>query len=503
MSSSQPSTMPPASRTLARGLVPVLLLFVCLFATAASAQATVTQWTIRTVPTVGNQGRILGLSCISATSCIGVGWKKESSFSSPASLAAFWNGEKWTLQTVPAPEASTSAELTSVSCTSASACTAAGTYTPIASGKKTPFAERWNGTSWTVQTMPVPLQSEEAVLNGVSCPLATACVAVGVIQYGLFRPFVERWNGTAWTLEELKAPETPVGWSGAEFVTFAGVSCTAAYACTAVGSYRQLGGSTKLFAERWNGSAWTAQLPPAPEKALEPKLESVSCSSATACTATGNSKNASGVGSPLAEKWDGTSWAIQTTPSPTGEHKGTSLAGVSCPVGTTVCESVGSYQPTYSTNTPFAERFESSAWSLDPPFKSEAPEAVFRAVSCPTSSYCMVTGYAGSQPFTQTAGRVSKAPVMTGSPAVTPTTPKTGSPATTTNGKWNEEPTSFTYQWQRCTLECVNIAGATSSTYTPVAADLGNRLRTLVTATNIIGSTLGISALYGPVIEGP
>jgi hypothetical protein len=56
---------------------------------------------------------------------------------------------------------------------------------------------------------------------------------------------------------------------------------------------------------------------------------------------------------------------------------------------------------------------------------------------------------------------------------------------------------SFKYQWRRCNsagASCVNISGATASTYTPVAADVGFRLVSQVTATNSVGPAQASSA---------
>ena len=61
----------------------------------------------------------------------------------------------------------------------------------------------------------------------------------------------------------------------------------------------------------------------------------------------------------------------------------------------------------------------------------------------------------------------------------------------TTNGLWANSPTSYTYRWQRCDANgnaCANIAGATASTYKLVNADVGQTVRTLVTAKNADGS---------------
>ena len=62
-------------------------------------------------------------------------------------------------------------------------------------------------------------------------------------------------------------------------------------------------------------------------------------------------------------------------------------------------------------------------------------------------------------------------------------------------GTWDGSfPITYKYQWKRCEASdpvngsCVNIALATSSFYTPTAADAGSRLRVEVTATNSQGT---------------
>ena len=57
------------------------------------------------------------------------------------------------------------------------------------------------------------------------------------------------------------------------------------------------------------------------------------------------------------------------------------------------------------------------------------------------------------------------------------------------NGTWAGSLLRFTYQWQACTDRedagtCADIAGATRSTYTPVAGNAGNGIRVKVTAVN-------------------
>ena len=71
-------------------------------------------------------------------------------------------------------------------------------------------------------------------------------------------------------------------------------------------------------------------------------------------------------------------------------------------------------------------------------------------------------------------------------------TPQSGKLLVASAGGWTGgKPASFTYAWERCTPEgdgCAAITGATSSTYTPVAADVGHSLVASVTATTAGGT---------------
>jgi len=52
-------------------------------------------------------------------------------------------------------------------------------------------------------------------------------------------------------------------------------------------------------------------------------------------------------------------------------------------------------------------------------------------------------------------------------------------------GTWTQSPTGYTYQWRK---GGVNIAGATTNTYTSLSADVGSSIDCVVTATNAQGS---------------
>ena len=163
----------------------------------------------------------------------------------------------------------------------------------------------------------------DLALTGVACTSSSACTAVGTFTtLGSFPMMLaERWDGTSWALQTIPNPPNATD-SG-----LAGVSCTATSACTAVGTYRDLAGNQLTLAKGWNGTSWTIQ--PAPTGATG-SLTGVSCTSASACTAIIGAvctltcgvhpalRNIAGTPGMVAERWNGTSWAIQSIPNPTG-----------------------------------------------------------------------------------------------------------------------------------------------------------------------------------------
>jgi parallel beta-helix repeat protein len=90
------------------------------------------------------------------------------------------------------------------------------------------------------------------------------------------------------------------------------------------------------------------------------------------------------------------------------------------------------------------------------------------------------------------------APTNTSPPAVSGTAQE-GQTLTLTAGQWSGDPApTLTEQWQRCDASggnCADIGGATGSTYLLVAADVGQTVRVVETATNDSGSASQESAV--------
>ncbi|MGO9901607.1 MAG: hypothetical protein ACLP0J_18415, partial [Solirubrobacteraceae bacterium] len=88
------------------------------------------------------------------------------------------------------------------------------------------------------------------------------------------------------------------------------------------------------------------------------------------------------------------------------------------------------------------------------------------------------------------------APVNSALPVISGTAQQ-GDALSATNGSWSNSPTSYVYQWRDCSASgssCSNISGATSSSYTVAASDVGDTVDVVVTAKNAGGSTPATSA---------
>ncbi|HWH95174.1 MAG TPA: hypothetical protein VNT03_15040 [Baekduia sp.] len=103
----------------------------------------------------------------------------------------------------------------------------------------------------------------------------------------------------------------------------------------------------------------------------------------------------------------------------------------------------------------------------------------------------------------QTATVVAATPGSTVAPVLTAGN-RVGAMLTTSDGSWSPAASSYAYQWQRRVAGTyVDIAGATSRSYTLAAADAGTTVRARVTATNADGSGAGYSAASATVVAPP
>jgi hypothetical protein len=268
-----------------------------------------TNWTIQPTPKpAGVPGvALFGVACTARTFCMAAGTSFDSSGFPTGLVAERWNGQQWQLRPVPAPPGAPGSFFAGVSCTSPSFCTAVGARTDRAGNPVGTLAERWNGRNWAIQRTPNPPPG--GVLAAVSCTTPAACTAAGNLNGTSgsgTTTLAERWNGTTWTIQP--TPKLSAG----EGSFFSGVACQAT-ACTAVGLNLPNSGP-RMLAERWNGTSWHIQPMPTPPAAPDVDPPAVACPNLLACTAAGGYTN-TGPHVTLAEQWNGASNSAQPTAS--------------------------------------------------------------------------------------------------------------------------------------------------------------------------------------------
>jgi hypothetical protein len=259
-------------------------------------------------------------------------------------LAEVWHGKRW--QITPTPPLPLSQDsLAAVSCSWPADCMAVG----YKDQQHELLIERWQGARWTIQSAPTPAGSTHSTLSGVSCVTRRWCMAVGnyaAASGGIFE-FAEIWTGGRWSI--LPTKEIPDSASD-----FAAVSCTSQEACTVGGDYGTSEAENYPLAERWNGKDWTVQSVPHPEGQLNSMLNAVACSTAHACTAVGNYFTETGQIYTFGESWNGKTWVLQPTVNPSEQNN--SLSGVAC-TSATACTAVGGYTGPESEPRSLIERY--------------------------------------------------------------------------------------------------------------------------------------------------
>jgi hypothetical protein len=172
------------------------------YATSLSGQPLLSEtwkgsaWSIHRPPNpAGSKGSaLLSASCLSTTSCVAVGDYLTAGYSL-ATVGESRKGRSWTIHPTPNKRGKRSLSiLAAVVCLKSTFCISVGT-----------LSARWNGASWTAKPLPHPsgtLSISEAL--GISCLSHKSCTAAG--YYGTSTStlsLMENWNGTAWSVQTI------------------------------------------------------------------------------------------------------------------------------------------------------------------------------------------------------------------------------------------------------------------------------------------------------------
>jgi hypothetical protein len=371
-----------------RRFIPIsLVLSVCGLGLTGVSTVSAATWTIQTTPNASGaeHSAIYDIACspTSISNCVSVG-KQTASGGKSSPYGQFWNGSTWTNSTFPTLEGTTAGELQSVDCIIEEFCFGAGSYT--SSGVTAPLTGFWIFGSWSATKAPSPEGASEAAFKGASCEeFETACAAVGYsVKSGVKSALIEKVDAEAnLVIQSVGKPE------GATSSELHGIDCPTTTFCMAVGSYGKSAGEPQwAWSASWNGSTWTLRTVPNPEKSERSVLLDVSCSSASNCTGVGGYR-IGGTQKTFVERWNGSSWSYQTSPNPVGSTN-TVFQNVSC-TSIGPCVAVGDWYNGKNWQ-PMAQAWNGSAWALDTtPNPVGATETVLEGVVCRTS--CLSVGW--------------------------------------------------------------------------------------------------------------
>jgi hypothetical protein len=263
-----------------------------------------TSWSMTATPTPSSGGQLRDVDAVSATSAWAVGFAPTSNGDN--TLIERWTGSTWSI--VPSPNRSTLNYLMSVKAFSANDAWAVGDNNVPGTLRFQTLVQRWNGTRWSIVASPSPdpVESHLLDIDGVS---SSDLWAVGYTlndPYGVQQSLILHYNGSAWT--QVAAPV-------AREASLDGVVALASNNVWAVGFEFSLDMLRQIpYALHWDGLAWRKVTVPtiAPDGG---RLYDVAGSSSSNVYAVGNAPSSSGIRT-LVMRWNGTKWAVESTPTP-------------------------------------------------------------------------------------------------------------------------------------------------------------------------------------------
>jgi hypothetical protein len=281
------------------------------------------QWSIVASPNPGSTDILGGITAISPQDVWAVGNYVDIRDLHQV-LIEHWNGTQW--RVIPSPNLDTLDNgLSGVAFLSSTDVWAVGA---TSSGT---LIEHWDGTRWRV----IPSPGARGVLLGVSTLSSTDIWAVGDVVVGrTTNTLTEHWDGSTWSI--LKSPSP--GAFGNQLVSVAAISSTNVWA---VGYTATTRFGEQALVEHWNGTQWRVVKSPSLGQ-FPYDLRGVSAVAANDIWAVGTYATAPGdISLTLTEQWNGKTWSVIPSPSPTGNDF---LLGVAA-LSTSDVWAVGDYSP--------------------------------------------------------------------------------------------------------------------------------------------------------------
>ena len=274
-----------------------------------------TTWTAFSAPMIkgDNNSFLQGVVAISPTLAWAAGNVTDGAH--PGQVIEQWNGTRWSLFPGPKFGKRDRAEVFAMTSSSANDVWAIGNLVNLGTGLASPLFEHWNGTAWTATT----LESNNQFLFGASADAANDAWAVGFNGSDSITTAAMHWDGTTW--KRVATPNVGEGTNKLNAVlALAPNDVWAVGSSTPVAPPKQA--ATLTLIEHFDGTSWAVVPSPniGPNSANQSnRLLGLTGNSANDIWAFGSYFVADGSGHQmtLLLHWDGTSWTVASSPSPT------------------------------------------------------------------------------------------------------------------------------------------------------------------------------------------
>jgi hypothetical protein len=266
-----------------------------------------------------------------------------------------------------------------------------------------PLVATLSGTTWSASIAPLPSgvfatnESSPPLLNGIACPTASQCVAVGSYRDGSgdLNGLLDTWSNNSWT--GIRAPEpSDQGTGGDQNALLSQVQCPTASSCTTVGFYSDTTGASHGLIDSWNGGGWTPTAAPEPAGTIGAQLGAVSCPSPNFCAAVGQYADSGDHNWGLIETFSGGTWTGTTAPQPAAEPETNQYAflwELNCPTPS-YCIVAGEFENTPTSDAATLLTYSAGSWSAAlAPVPSDASGSSYgRTVACDSPVACVFGG---------------------------------------------------------------------------------------------------------------
>jgi len=274
-----------------------------------------TAWTAFSAPMIkgDNNSFLQGVVAISPTLAWAAGNVTDGAH--PGQVIEQWNGTKWSLFPAPKFGKKEQANVFAMTSSSANDVWAIGSLVNLGTGLVSPLFEHWNGTAWTATTV----ESSNEFLFGASADAANDAWAVGFSGSNNIETSAMHWDGTNW--KRVATPNVGEGTNKLNAVlALAPNDAWAVGFSTPVAPPKQA--ATLTLIEHFDGTSWAVV--PSPNVGRNSvnqsnRLLGLTANSANDIWAFGSyfAPDGSGHQMTLLLHWDGISWTIASSPSPT------------------------------------------------------------------------------------------------------------------------------------------------------------------------------------------